>query len=1287
MWGEVVELRLQPSATSVGGLPVPYHTEKKPRVTFARANGGRAVSRGRGAVRVAAHCPRWEGRFGPWTPRASLAVERILRADVVTRFHETACADTHPSQPALIRGAGVLIICPLETARLLRNDFSLLVLRLEAGRPTDATARRSKDAVLLKRPGELRARSCRALPVLRAGQDSARREELQEANCRLQIADCSPGVPTPNLKARTAGHLLSISAFQSAILNLLSLSLLLFLAAPAAADVQLPELSPTEPITISAQAGNRWQLGVYDVWVLRGNCSIQQGNGYARSREAVLWIDRAEATQRRPHKVIAYLEGDVEVMWERRPNGPRLTDQTWFGRFFSSAGVEARVDTVAGKPDELPPIYWRGMERRSPETADTGWRAPVEPTQFMAPVPGQPATPETASGPAAPPTLPPLTPATPVTPLTTVTPMAPAAPGAALAPVPAMGGPPPMPAGVRRVSVYPRSNVPVQARTLQTDPNGHQSIAIITSGVNVIVDVEGTTIKGLGQVDVIDLVADRLVIWMAGTQMPDLNRPLVQDQRVPLEFYMEGNIEFRQGDRTIYADRMYYDVANHVGTVLNADMLTPVPSYEGKLRLHADVLQKTAENRYFAQNAFITSSRFGEPGYRLQAGDVYFEDFARPVVDPLSGQPLLDPYNNQPMIDHESQVTAANDFLFIGPVPIFYWPVLTTDLNEPAYYIRSARLRQDNVYGTQILTKWDGYQLLGVRNKPKGTDFLIDLDYLNKRGFGYGASFKYDREGMFDIPGHVAGFADFWAVQDHGVDSLGQGRMAVPPEASYRYRLFGQHRELLPYDLRLSAEFGWISDRNFLEEYYKNEWDELKDETTGIELKQLHENLSWSISADYRINDFFTQTNWLPRLDHYWLGQSLFRDAFTWYEHSSLAYAQFRPTNVPENVSVGAVTGAAGPFNFLPWEVQPVQGERFATRQEIDWPIQLGAVKVVPYALGEAAHWGQDVNGNNLDRLFGQAGVRASVPMWSVDPTFSSDLLNVHGLAHKVVFDAEFSYSKANQNFENLPLYDPLDDDSVEAFRRRFLTTTFGLPSRLLTPTGAPYIPKFDERLYALRTGLQNWVTSPSTEIAGDLTAIRLGAEQRWQTKRGPADDRHIIDWVTLDTNVTLFPDPNRDNFGTVPGLLDYDFRWHVGDRLTLVSDGIFDFFNQGQKIVSVGGFLNRPPRGSLYAGFTVLEGPIDSKILSFSYTYWMSPKWLSSFGTTFDLGKQGNIGQNFSVTRVGESFLISAGFNVDASRNSVGANLAIEPRFLSKSRLGNVGGAQIPPAGATGLE
>ena len=247
--------------------------------------------------------------------------------------------------------------------------------------------------------------------------------------------------------------------------------------------------------------------------------------------------------------------------------------------------------------------------------------------------------------------------------------------------------------------------------------------------------------------------------------------------------------------------------------------------------------------------------------------------------------------------------------------------------------------------------------------------------------------------------------------------------------------------------------------------------------------------------------------------------------------------------------------------------------------------------------------------------------------MWSVDPTVNSDLFNVHGIGAQGRRSTPSSRPPTRTaTCTDLPLYDPLDDDSVEAFRRRFPHQHVRhsvVCRRCRSRRARRGCPKFDERFYALRTGLQNWVTSPSTEIADDLMAVRLGAEQRWQTKRGPPDNRHIIDWITLDTNITFFPNANRDNFGQTAGLFDYDFRWHVGDRLTLVSDGIFDFFDQGQKIVTVGGFLTRPPRGSLYVGFRILEGPIDSKVLALSYTYWMSPKWVSSFGTSIDFGSR----------------------------------------------------------------
>jgi hypothetical protein len=1048
---------------------------------------------------------------------------------------------------------------------------------------------------------------------------------------------------------------------------------LLLAAVSASAAVPLPEFDRNAPMAISAQAANRWQQGSYDVWLLRGDCLIQQGKGYVRGREAVLWIDRPEGTESRPTKVIAYFEGDVQLVADRQTGQPRLSDSAWLGRLTSVAPVQVQIGNVVGKPDVLPPSYWRAMERRRPTNADSQWHSRVEPTQFTAPA--GPAVPQGSAIPTSPSTPGVASNSNAVSPLgqTPRSNMFPrSAPGDF---VNRAGGNSDLPPGTRRIRAFPRSDMPMQFSGWNMDSAGNQWIATIDSGVTII-------IEGAGSFGTIDISTDRCVIWTSGLQKPDINGAAPHDERIPWEFYLEGNIVFRQGEREVRADRMYYDATNHVGTILNTDILTPTKNFEGKLRLHADVVRQTGQDRFFAENAFISSSRMGEPSYRLLSENIYFEDIQQPVIDPLTGLPATNPTTNQPVVDHQRLATASNDFLLMGSVPIFYWPTVTADLNEPTFYIRRVQVANDNVFGTQLRTHWSGYDLLGIRNRPTGTDLDFDLDYLSERGFGYGAAFSYSRQEFLGIDEKAAGLISFWGIQDHGTDNLGNTRRNDEPEKSYRERLFGQHRQSLPFDFQLSAEVGWISDRNFLEEYYKGEWETLKDESTDVELKRLQENRSLSLFAQAHINDFVTETQWLPRLDFDWLGQSLLNDSLTYYSHSSAAYATFDRTTLPQDT--------ADPFNYMPWETTRMQGERFTTRQELDYPFQIGAVKIVPFVMGEAAHWGEDIDGQPLDRLWGQAGIRASLPMWSVDPSACSDFFNVHGLAHKVVWKAAFTASDANRDLTDLPLYDALDDDSVEEFRRRYFTTTFGIPSHTyLFPDGKPYsayLKKFDERYYALRSGLQDWVTSPSSEVADDLMAVRFGAEQRWQTKRGPADNQRIVDWITLDTNMTFYPDANRDNFGTAFGLVDYDFTWHVGDRLTMLSDGLFDFFGDGQKLINVGGFLNRPPRGSLYAGFRVLEGPIQSRVLSVSYSYRMSPKWASTLGVTYDFSGSGNLGENFSITRIGESFLVSAGFNVDASRNSYGAALSVEPRF-TKSRLGSVGGATIPPAGVHGLE
>ena len=288
---------------------------------------------------------------------------------------------------------------------------------------------------------------------------------------------------------------------------------------------------------------------------------------------------------------------------------------------------------------------------------------------------------------------------------------------------------------------------------------------------------------------------------------------------------------------------------------------------------------------------------------------------------------------------------------------------------------------------------------------------------------------------------------------------------------------------------------------------------------------------------------------------------------------------------------------------------------------------------------------------DDRQRVFGQAGIRTSLPIWAVDPAIESHLFNLHGLSHKISLEGEVSFTDASEDVDDFPLYDEIDDNNVQHFRRRLAFQTFG--------AAPPVPPEFDERFYGVRRGLMDSVTGP-TEIADDLEgrAARRSASAGRPSAARPTTAASSTGsrWIRTPR---CSPTTTRTSART-SDLLDYDFRWHVGDRLTLLSDGAADFFSQGGKLFSLGASLNRPPRGNLFLGFRSLEGPIVSNVLLASYSYRMSPKWASSLGLSYDLSNEGAMGETFTITRIGESFLFSIGFNADQGRDNVGVAMAL---------------------------
>lgn len=1010
------------------------------------------------------------------------------------------------------------------------------------------------------------------------------------------------------------------------------------------------------PISVSGDEAARWKQGNYDIWHLRGNVVVAQGDTTVTANETIIWSEKAEPEKQIPAKLIVYVEGQKAIVTRKHSpqfhsasgkDSDRIETSKWLGRFYSDFGVQFNLPIIGEPPKEPPAIFQRAIEERKLQASDN-----IAPAQFQEPI-NQ---------------LQPL--------------IAPAQdnPRLDLRDNSQMN-PRLIPASRTKIEFRPRSKNPLNQRAFPS-PDGSEEIILYTGGVRVSIEgdrvsqfsngiMPGNSNGNMPASDRVTIEADSVIAWT--NPLRQLLGNKLDDSEKRWEVYLEGNIVFSTDDRVVYAEQMYYDVQLKRGTILDAEMYTPVPGYEGMLRLKADVLEQVDENNVRAYGSSVTSSRIGVPRYWLQSETLDLN--RRPQFEYNEfGQLQFDPTTGQPESAWSYDGTSRNNTVYILGMPVFYWPSLNGNSNQGSYYISGLAVKNDNVFGFQTYTKWDAFQLFGIRKPPQNTEWDLNLDYLSDRGFGFGTEASYNMVDPYGPRTLNKGIVDAWGIFDEGVDNLGRDRRQLVPEEDFRGRLLWQHRNRFANGIEFTAEVGLVSDRNFLEQYREREWDENKDQITGLQLKKLWGNQSFNVSANVRTNDFFTQNNQLPSLNYFLLGQSFLNDRLTWSTQTNVGYNKLQTADAP----IDPVDAAK--FDPLAWET-PREGINAASRHEISMPIQTGLIKTTPYVLGEAAFYGEDVNGNSLNRTFGQAGIRFSLPMAKFNPYIQDPLFNISGIVHKVEWEADLFFAEASEDLDQLPLYNKLDDDAQEHFRRRFFFDSFG---------GVPggNVPlRFDERNFAFRNGMQSNVTAASSEIVDDLAAARFGVNQRWQTKRGPAGDQKIIDWIVLDMHGTFFPKDDRDNFGESLGVVDYDFRWHVGDRLTLMSDAYADFFSEGLKTISVGARLTRPEIGNLYIGLRSIEGPISANVLNAQINHRLDEKWAMSLGTSIDFGASGNLGQRFAVSRIGESAIIRAGVNVDVSRGTTGFNFLILPRFIPKKSLRRTIGVEIAPLGSRGIE
>ena len=438
--------------------------------------------------------------------------------------------------------------------------------------------------------------------------------------------------------------------------------------------------------------------------------------------------------------------------------------------------------------------------------------------------------------------------------------------------------------------------------------------------------------------------------------------------------YLSGDVVMTEGRRTVRSDEMYYDFERQKALAINAEMRSYDVSRGIPIYVRAQELRQEAENKFSGEDATLTNSEFYVPQISVNASSMTVID-TTPVDE--RGDKVADSSYDAEM--HDVRLKLENRTLF-------YWPHLRSTLQRPDTPLKSMHAGYSRTWGVLGETQWYLARLLGLR-EPEGTDSTLLLDYYSKRGIGGGVGIDYERE---DYYGGLLGYM----INDEGQDRLGRhsSRRDVEPPRELRSRFQWRHRQFLPHDWQLTAETSYLSDRNFLESYYRSEYYTAKEHETLVHLKRIENNWGLAVLGKWRINDFMDKVEELPSAELHWTGQSLWDDKLTFYSDSQISRFRHR---------LGSDSTSTALTDFYTY---------MAERAELDMPLRVGRAKLVPFIAGTLAYddgsgFRTDIDdrpsGPEDDVWLGEVGARASLqPFWKVYPDVKSRLWDVKGLRH-----------------------------------------------------------------------------------------------------------------------------------------------------------------------------------------------------------------------------------------------------------------------------------------------
>ena len=685
-----------------------------------------------------------------------------------------------------------------------------------------------------------------------------------------------------------------------------------------------------------------------------------------------------------------------------------------------------------------------------------------------------------------------------------------------------------------------------------------------------------------------EMAADNLVVWTPDAAAKQATGQAEGAKRLAAEAYFEGHVRINQGHRMLQASQLYYDFEKDQALAVNTKIHTFTKVRNVPVYYYAKEVRQLAKGIFVGTDARMTTCEFAEPHYDVAAKKLTLEDLTPGPTPP--GEKTY----------HRLRFLGENVDAEIRSMPVTWWPRMAGEVTEADTALRAIRIEHRPNRGVGIATQWHLLKLLGIADEPQGFDFYLDLDAWSKRGPAIGVESKYER------PNYFGEFLTYF-IHDSGKDSVG-GVDVAPPSAD-RGRATWRHREYLPQNWELTLEASYISDRNFLHEYFQKEDETGKAQETLLYLKKQEHEQALTILASTRVENFYTRTEYMPQVAYHVIGHSFWDDHLTYFQDSEVAIARYRPDkDLHEQESNAALL--------------------LDSIHEVDLPLKVAPFNIVPFVESRLSYFGDTPSGGAKGRLAAREGVRASTQLWRTYNDVESEFWDLHRLRHINIFD-------------------------VTAYARQA-----SVPSRDLFP----FAPTED--------GVQEVLGVDKTGAVQLGWRQRFETKRGIPDKDGKQTS---VDWLTTDLEATFYNNrqPGGVAPDTGPEFNNLDFRvhWRTTDTTTLWTETLYNTDSKSLERFVIGALITHSPRLSYTVGQRIIPSA-DSSVTFFGFDYMINEKWRVAFLEQYDFRRHTNAHSDVVFSRRMHCWIMRVRFSHEPTGTGKFVGVEFQPVGVHEVRL-----------------